>query len=199
MAITLTAEGLTHSGGTFGNSAQGQTSTPFMYHHFESGSTQFYGSWVNFMNSPDWQCPPKTQGILYHYIPTRYDGGSWGGCKVRLYFRINSGGWTDLGQSGYAQNDSTMSYNDGGRIDHQCQSFQFDFSNQTSNFTVAFRWDVADHDGPGGYVNGDSNVDGGGSMGNNGYGGKHDGSGNWTNAGGSTGYAHCAWLGQGYV
>ena len=39
----------------------------------------------------------------------------------------------------------------------------------------------------------------GGAMGNNGHGGKHDASGNWSNQGGSTGKSHCAWLGQGYA
>ena len=91
-----------------------------------------------------------------------------------------------------------MSHSGDGRIDHQCQSHQFNFSDQTSDFTVGFRFDIADHDGPGGYVNGDSGIDNGGAMGNNGHGGKQDASGNWSNQGGSTGKSHCAWLGQGY-
>ena len=198
MAITLTAKGIQHSGGTFGQSSQSQTTTPFMYHWIDANSYTFTGSWVQYMQTPDWQTPAKTQGILYHYVPTRYDNGSWGGAKVRLYYRLNSGSWVDTGNSGYAQNDSTMSHSGDGRIDHQCQSHQFNFSDQTSDFTVGFRFDIADHDGPGGYVNGDSGIDNGGAIGNNGHGGKHDASGNWSNQGGSTGKSHCAWLGQGY-
>lgn len=197
MAVILTAKGIRHSGGTFGNCSQEQNSSPFMYHWMDSGSTTIGGSWNTFMTTPDWQCPPKTQGICYWYLPMRNDGGSWGGCYIQHYIRINNGSWTSMGHSGYGQSDSVMSYNDGGRIDHQCQSQQYDFSGQTSNFTVAFRFDCLHHSSDGS-VNGSTNVDGGGNMGTDGYGGYHDASGNWTASGGSTGYSHCAWLGQGY-
>lgn len=198
MAVTLTAKGIQHSGGSFGNSGQAQTSAPFMYHHIDSNNYSFGGGWTTFMTTPDWKTPAKTQGICYWYVPTRNDNGNWGGMRLRHYYRINGGTWDNLGDSGYAQNDNTMSYSNSGRIDHQCQSQQFDFSNQTSDFTVAFRFDVTEHDG-GGYINGDSNVDGGGGMSSDGYGGKHDADGNFTATGGSTGWSHCAWMGQGYA
>lgn len=197
MAVVLTDKGITGSGGTFGQCSQTQVSAPFMYHHVDNGNYNFSGSWVTFMQTPDWQCPPKTQGIWYFYLPVRNDQGSWGGARVRSYYRINSGSWQDLGDSGYAQNDNTMSYSDGGRIDHQCQSQQFDFSNETSNFTAGFRLDITHHNGDG-WVNQSCDVDGGGTMNGDNYGGYHDGAGNWNNTGGSTGYTHCAWIGQGY-
>lgn len=197
MAVTLTAQGIQHSGGTFGNSSQGQTSTPFMYHYIDSNNYNFSGSWVNFMQTPDWQVPPKTQGICYWYLPVRNDQSSWGGARVRTYIRINQGSWQDQGDSGYAQNDNTMSQPNSGRIDHQCQSQQYDFSNETSNFTVSFRFDIQHHNGDG-WVNNSCDVDGGGNMNGDGYGGQHNAIGDWSNQGGSTGYSHCAWMGQGY-
>ena len=169
-------------------------SGPFMYNHRDgSGWGMNTGSWSQTITTPDWGCPMRSVGTLYCYIPVRNDGGSWGGARARLYYRINSGSWEDCGNSGYSQTDTVMAYNGGGRIDTQTSVFNFDFSDYTSNFTVAFRMDYLTHNGNGG-VNSSCDVTTGGDST---YTYNYDASGNRSAVGGNYSVAHMIWLGQG--
>ena len=165
-----------------------------MYNHRDgSGWGMNTGSWSQTITTPDWGCPMRSGGSLYCYIPVRNDGGSWGGARARLYYRINSGSWEDCGHSGYSQTDTVMAYNGGGRIDTQTSVFNFDFSDYTSNFTVAFRMDYLTHNGNGG-VNSSCDVTTGGDST---YTYNYDASGNRSAVGGNYSVAHMIWLGQG--
>ena len=169
-------------------------SGPFMYNHRDgSGWGMNTGSWTQTITTPDWGCPMRSVGTLYCYIPVRNDGGSWGGARARLYYRINSGSWEDCGNSGYSQTDTVMAYNGGGRIDTQTSVFNFDFSDYTSNFTVAFRMDYLTYNGNGG-VNSSCDVTTGGDST---YTYNYDASGNRSAVGGIYSAAHMIWLGQG--
>ena len=86
-----------------------------------------------------------------------------------------------------------MAYNGGGRIDTQTSVFNFDFSDYTSNFTVAFRMDYLTHNGNGG-VNSSCDVTTGGDST---YTYNYDASGNRSAVGGNYSVAHMIWLGQG--
>ena len=169
-------------------------SGPFMYNHRDgSGWGMNTGSWSQTITTPDWGCPMRSVGTLYCYIPVRNDGGSWGGARARLYYRINSGSWEDCGNSGYSQTDTVMAYNGGGRIDTQTSVFNFDFSDYTSNFTVAFRMDYLTHNGNV-RVNSSCDVTTGGDST---YTYNYDASGNRSAVGGNYSVAHMIWLGQG--
>ena len=169
-------------------------SGPFMYNHRDgSGWGMNTGSWTQTITTPDWGCPMRSVGTLYCYLPVRNDGGSWGGARARLYYRINSGSWEDCGNSGYSQTDTVMAYNGGGRIDTQTSVFNFDFSDYTSNFTVAFRMDYLTYNGNGG-VNSSCDVTTGGDST---YTYNYDASGNRSAVGGNYSVAHMIWLGQG--
>ena len=175
------------------NSSNEVNSAPFMYQHVQSTGVAFGTSWVNVMQTPDWKCPPNSVGNAFLYVPIKNDGGSWGGCYVRLYYRINSGGWNDLGHSGYSQSDTVMAYNDGGRIDCQNSVFNFDFSGQTSNFTVGFLVQMLRYNSNGAYVTSCSTTTGGNST----YTFTYDADGNRTASGGAYSVGHLIWLGQG--
>lgn len=185
---TLTNKGLAFSSG------ETVSSTPFIYNHVDSASYALGGSWTQGPTTPDWQFPAKSKGILYWYFPLRNDSGNWGGGRIRIYYRINSGSWVDLGNSGYGQSDTVMSYNGAGRIDSQCQSLHFNFTSITSNFTCAFRFDCIHHDGNGAMV-GSCNCDTGG---NNGLTYNYSANGTPSGVGGAYSVSHIAFVGQGY-
>jgi hypothetical protein len=188
MAITLTANGVIWPNGVH------QTSTPFMYQHVNATSWAITTSFVQAITSPDWQTPARASGNLYLYLPQRNDGGTWGGGYTRLFYRINSGGWVNMGHSGYSQCDSVMSASGAGRIDCQTSIFNFDFSSITSNFTVAFRIDTLRHDGEGS-MNGSCDITTGG---NSTYTFNYAANGTRTPTGGAYSAAHMVWLGVGY-
>ena len=187
MAFTLTADGFT-DGSTFT-----QSTAPFMYNHTDTAGTGIGSSNVELMTTPDWKTPPKAVGQVWIYLPQRNDSGSWGGHHITMYYRINSGSWVSMGQSGYSQTDTTMSYPNSGRIDTQCQSWGFDFSSITTNFTVAFRLDGYYHNGNGAYLSSCSTT----SSGNSTYTFNYDSDGGRSANGGNYSCGHIAWFGQG--
>lgn len=187
MATSLTQKGLNIDGTTI-------SSVPFMYNYVQGSSTSITSGWTTHMTTPDWQLPPKSKAILYFYFPQRNDNGSWGGGYCRVEYRIDSGGWVDLGHSGYSQADTVMSYNGAGRIDSQCQSMSFNFSDRTSNFTVAFRFAFQYYDGNGAVVGSCDCTTGGNTT----YTVYHNASGGTTNYGGNYSVSHVCLMGQGY-
>ena len=169
-------------------------SGPFMYNHRDgSGWGMNTGSWSQTITTPDWGCPMRSVGTLYCYLPVRNDGGSWGGSYSRLYYRIDGGSWIDCGHRGYSQTDTVMAYNGGGRIDTQTSVFNFDFSDYTSNFTVAFRMDYLTYNGNGG-VNSSCDVT---TSGDSTYTFNYDAGGNRSAVGGNYSVCHMIWMGQG--
>ena len=169
-------------------------SGPFMYNHRDgSGWGMNTGSWTQTITTPDWGCPMRSVGTLYCYLPVRNDGGSWGGSYSRLYYRIDGGSWIDCGHSGYSQTDTVMAYNGGGRIDTQTSVFNFDFSDYTSNFTVAFRMDYLTYNGNGG-VNSSCDVT---TSGDSTYTFNYDAGVNRSAVGGNYSVCHMIWMGQG--
>ena len=187
MAVTLTADGIVYPTGT-------QSSVPFMYQHVDTSGTAIGSTQVTILQTPDWQTPAKSNGVMWMYIPQRNDSGTWGGHHLPLYYRINSGNWVGMGQSGYSQTDTTMAYNGGGRIDTQCQCWNFDFSSITSDFTVAFRVDAYRHDGDGAYLNSCDCI----SSGNSTYTFDYSANGTKTASGGAYSCGHIAWYGVGF-
>jgi len=186
MPVTLTGSGIIYPSGT-------QSSAPFMYSHINTAGVSIGASAVTLMTTPDWQCPAKSNGVFWMYLPQRNDAGTWGGHHIPLYYRINSGNWVGMGQSGYSQTDTTMGHNGGGRIDTQTQCWNFDFSSITSNFTVAFRVDGYRHDGDGAYLNSCDCTSGGDST----YTFNHNAAGTKTASGGAYSCGHIAWYGVG--
>ena len=102
MAFTLTADGFT-DGSTFT-----QSTAPFMYNHTDTAGTSIGSSNVELMTTPDWKTPPKAVGQVWIYLHKEMIL-SWGGHHITMYYRINSGSWVNMGQSGYSQTDTTMS------------------------------------------------------------------------------------------
>ena len=169
-------------------------SGPFMYNYRDTSSRNFSnGSWSQTITTPDWGTPLRCVGTCYLYLPVRNDGGNWGGNYTRLYYRINSGGWNLCGHSGYSQTDTVMAYQGNGRIDTQTTVFNFDFSDFTSNITVAFRVDINAHSSNGS-LNGSCDVTSGGDST---YTFNYDASGNRSSVGGAYSCAHIIWMGQG--
>ena len=169
-------------------------SGPFMYQHRDTSSMGFNTSnWTQTITTPDWKTPKRCVGDCYLYLPVRNDGGNWGGNYTRLYYRINSGGWNLCGHSGYSQTDTVMAYQGNGRIDTQTTVFNFDFTDFTSNITVAFRVDINGHSSNGS-LNGSCDVT---SSGDSSYTFNYDANGNRSSVGGAYSCAHIIWMGQG--
>ena len=188
MATTVSGDGY-----TIGSNSEIQ-SGPFMYNYRDTSSRNFSnGSWSQTITSPDWGTPKRCVGTCYLYLPVRNDNGSWGGNYTRFYYRLNSGSWINCGHGGYSQTDTVMAYNGGGRIDTQTSVWNFDFTDQTSNFTIGFRVDMNGHSASGS-LNGSTSVTSGGDST---YTFNYDGSGNRSNVGGAYSCAHIIWLGQG--
>lgn len=188
MATTVSGDGY-----TIGSNNEVQ-SGPFMYNHRDTnGYGWTTGSWSQTITTPDWKTPKRCVGTCYLYLPVRNDNGDWGGNYTRFYYRINSGSWELCGHSGYSQTDTIMAWNGGGRIDTQTSVFNFDFTGQTSNFTIAFRVDFQGHSGNGN-LNSSSDVTSGGDST---YTFNYDADGNRSSVGGAYSCAHIIWLGQG--
>jgi len=187
MPTTLTANGVQYDNGVE------ISSVPFMYQWIEDNSSGINSSFSTHTTTPDWQMPARSKGTLYFYFPQRNDNGSWGGGYLRIYYRINSGNWVNLGHSGYSQCDSIM-VDDAQRIDSQCQSFSFDWTSISSNFTVAFRFDFEYYDGNGSVIGSCATTNSGNST----YTVYHDADGNPTNYGGCYSRSHICLIGQGY-
>ena len=188
MATVVSGDGY-----TIGSNPEVQ-SGPFMYQHRDTSSMGFNTSnWTQTITTPDWKTPKRCVGDCYLYLPVRNDGGNWGGNYTRLYYRINSGGWNLCGHSGYSQTDTVMAYQGNGRIDTQTTVFNFDFTDFTSNITVAFRVDINGHSSNGS-LNGSCDVT---SSGDSSYTFNYDANGNRSSVGGAYSCAHIIWMGQG--
>ena len=128
---TLGAQGI-----TFGDGSS-LRSTPFRQtHNFTSGVSCGGGNrnYSNITQTPDWSIPAKARCHLYYYVPVRNDTQSWGGMYSRLLYRINSGSWIDMGDSGY----SSCMINNDYSIAYYGNSFNFNFSSLSSDFTLGF-------------------------------------------------------------
>ena len=188
MATTVSGDGY-----TIGSNNEVQ-SGPFMYQYRDGSSVNFgTGGFVQCIQTPDWKTPKRCVGTCYLYLPVRNDSGTWGGNYTRFYYRINSGNWIYCGHSGYSQTDTIMANSQSGSIDTQCTVWNFDFTNQTNNFTIAFRVDMQAHSGNG-YFNGDSDVT---TSGDSTYTFNYDANGNRSAVGGAYSCGHIIWLGQG--
>lgn len=87
--------------------------------------------------------PAGAQVIAEVYAPVRNNYDSWGGGYHELQYRIDGGSWLSCGTSGY----SLIMTLSGDEIGHYNNSFYFDFSDQTSSFTVQFRWYMSSYQG----------------------------------------------------
>jgi len=128
--MVLGPEGFSYSGST-NNKDIGQ---PF---YRRAGSTNNYnvgGSWTNIFQSPDWSIPKKSQLVMNFRVPIRQNTTGWGGAYIRTYYRVNSGGWVDCGNSGYTTAMGSGKY----MISGHDQMQTFDFLNKTSDFTLGF-------------------------------------------------------------
>ena len=136
---TLGSQGI-----TFGDGSSLRT-TPFRHTHEFTTGVSCGGSnrqYTNITTTPDWSIPAKAKCHLYYYVPVRNDTQSWGGMYSRLLYRINSGSWIDMGDSGYSSVMITSSYS----ISYYGNSFTFDFASLTSDFTLGFLVQGAPYD-----------------------------------------------------
>ena len=137
---TLGSQGI-----TFGDGSSLRT-TPFRHtHQFTSAIDCNAGNrtYTDITSTPDWTIPAKARCHLYYYVPVRNDTQSWGGMYSRLLYRINSGSWIDMGDSGYSSVMITSSYS----ISYYGNSFNFNFESLTSDFTLGFLVQGAPYDG----------------------------------------------------
>ena len=154
---TLGSQGI-----TFGDGSS-LRSTPFRYTHDFTGGVSCGGSnrqYSDITTTPDWSIPAKARCHLYYYVPCRNDTQSWGGMYSRLLYRINSGGWIDMGDSGYSSVMMTNSYS----IAYYGNSFNFNFESLTSNFTLGFLVQGAPYNSTA-VVTSSNNIGGGSSTG----------------------------------
>ena len=133
------------TGVTFGDGSS-LRSTPFRFEHSRTSGVGFGGSYRNFgdlTQSPDWSLPAKSNCNVYIHLPCRNDTYSWGGMFTRLYYRVNSGSWTTMGDSGY----SAVMLNQHQSIAYYSNEFNLDFTSVTSNFTLGFLIQCAPYNG----------------------------------------------------
>jgi hypothetical protein len=140
MPTTLGPTGITFTDGS------SLRSTPFRFEHSRTSGQGFGGSYRNFADhtqSPDWTLPAKANCNVYIHLPCRNDTTSWGGMFTRLYYRVNSGAWTSMGDSGY----SAVMINNFYSIAYYANEFNLDFSSITSSFTLGFLLQCAPYNG----------------------------------------------------
>ena len=120
---------------------------PFSYHRATANSIAVgTGSWTNNWDTGNFSIPAGSMFKVLVYMPTRQDGGNWGGHYFRLYWMYNDdGNWRELGHSGYGAGDHSMTYNNGGRITHYENEFMFDFRDQSSSFNIKFLFQHLSH------------------------------------------------------
>ena len=128
--MVLGPEGFSYSGSTT-NKDIGQ---PFYRRAGSSSNYSVGSSWTNLFTSPDWSIPKKSQLVMNFRIPIRQNTTGWGGAYLRTYYRVNSGGWVDCGNSGYTTAMGNGKY----MISGHDQMQTFDFLNRTSDFTLGF-------------------------------------------------------------
>ena len=128
--MVLGPEGFSYSGSTT-NENIGQ---PFYRRAGSDSNYNVGGGWNTIFTSPDWSIPKKSQLVMNFRVPIRMDSYSWGGAYIRTFYRVNSGGWVDCGNSGY-----TTAMGLGKRMISGHDNMQtFDFLNRTSDFTLGF-------------------------------------------------------------
>jgi len=140
MAATLGATGV-----TFGDNSS-LRSSPFRFEHSRTtgaGLGGTYRSFTDIMQTADWSLPAKSRCNLYVHIPCRNDTYSWGGMFTRIYYRVNSGSWVSMGDSGYSAIMCAGYY----QIAYYANEFTLDFSSITSNFTLGFLVSCAPYNG----------------------------------------------------
>ena len=104
------------------------------------------GSWTNSWDTGNFAIPKGSTFKVLIYMPTRQDGGTWGGHYFRFYWMYNDdGNWRELGHSGYGGGEQSMTSNNGGRITHYENEFIFDFRDQSSNFNIKFLFQHLSH------------------------------------------------------
>ena len=128
--MVLGPEGFSYSGST-NNQDIGQ---PFYRRAGSSSNVGVSSGWTNIFQSPDFSIPKKSQLVMNFRCPIRNDDNSWGGCYVRMYYRVDSGGWVGCGNSGY----TTCMGNGKRMISGHDNTQTFDFLNKSSNFTLGF-------------------------------------------------------------
>ncbi len=156
--MVLGPEGFSYSGST-NNKDIGQ---PF---YRRAGSTNNYnigGSWTNIFQSPDFSIPKKSQLVMNFRVPIRQNTNDQGGAYIRTYYRVNSGGWVDCGNSGYTTAMGNGKY----MISGHDQMQTFDFLNRTSNFTLGFLIQARHYNAFNMDTGGDHNIENGSSTGN---------------------------------
>jgi len=150
---------LTGSGITFGDGNK-LHSNIFVHRGYFSTNVNFNASsWTNGWQTPDWSMPAKSKCFIYYQVPCREDAGwqVWGGHYCRLYYRINSGNWVELGHSGFS---SIMSYNTGS-ISRYSNQHVMDFSSLTNNFTLGFLFQHLAYSGSNHYIMGSNAIQAG--------------------------------------
>lgn len=122
---------------------------PFSYHRATANSIAVgTGSWTNNWDTGNFSIPSGSMFKVLIYMPTRQDGGAWGGHYFRFYWQYNDdGNWRELGHSGYGAGDHSMTYNGGGpgRISHYENEFMFDFRDQSASFNIRFLFQHLSH------------------------------------------------------
>lgn len=104
---------------------------------------------------------PAGAKFLYHfYVPHRNShSASWGGGYIQIQYRIDGGSWITIGDSGYKLDMVTG----GGSIDAYANFIYFDFSDETAEFDIEFKWRHKVYTaGSTLYINGSQVIDGGG-------------------------------------
>ncbi len=148
--MVLGPDGFSYSGST-ANENIGQ---PF---YRRAGSDSNYtvgGGWTSIFTSPDWSIPKKSQLVMNFRVPVRSDRDDWGGMWTRTFYRVDSGGWVDCGDSGY-----TTAMGTGKRMISGHDHMQtFDFLNKTSDFTLGFLVQGKNYSGNNN-TGGDHNID----------------------------------------
>lgn len=140
MPATLGATGV-----TFGDNSS-LRSSPFRFEHSRTSGANLGGtnrSFTDIMQTSDWSLPAKSRCNVYIHVPCRNDTTSWGGMYTRLYYRVNSGSWISMGDSGYSAVMNDGYY----QIAYYANEFTLDFSSITSNFTLGFLVSCAPYNG----------------------------------------------------
>ena len=156
--MVLGPEGFTYSGST-NNKDIGQ---PFYRRAGSQSNYNVGSSYTNIFTSPDWSIPKKSQLVMNFRIPIRQNTTGWGGAYLRTYYRVNSGGWVNCGNSGYTTAMGSGKY----MISGHDQMQSFDFLNRTSDFTLGFLIQGRHYDSQNFETGGDHSIENGSSAAN---------------------------------
>ena len=149
--LTMGPDGFSYASGT-----QSNIGIPFYRRATSTSSSSLGSSYSDFFTTPDWNIPKNSQFTIHFRCPCRSETTGWGGLYIRPYYRVNSGSWVQCCNSGFTTSMGTGKRMIGGHDHVQT----FDFTNMTSDFTFAIKFQGRRYDSTNAVMGGSHNFAG---------------------------------------